>query len=211
MFLRLWAKGFERTEAVVLKATSSAGRMAVPLLNQAETSRAVWLNVRADTYLATLLAGENAILDLRAFGPERIRRLARLAGPHGVFLNELSSGELAAMSWLAEKMTQGEAARAIGGRILAMDFDALLADVELHLAAALAHFRIGVDDRMIAAAARSQMLSRYSKAPEQYAYSPSLRAEILSRARREHAGELKRGLDFLDRLGRRNTAIAAVL
>ncbi|MGH8204833.1 MAG: hypothetical protein ACREST_09505, partial [Steroidobacteraceae bacterium] len=65
MLLRLWSRGYERTRAVAVKATSAASRIAVPLLGARPKSRAVYLNLRAEPYLATLLAGANSPVDLR--------------------------------------------------------------------------------------------------------------------------------------------------
>lgn len=69
MLLRLWARGYEWTRAVVVKATSSAGRVAIPLPESRPQSRAICLNLGAEPYLATLLAGQNSAEDLRGHGP----------------------------------------------------------------------------------------------------------------------------------------------
>ncbi len=68
MLLGLWSRGYEATRAVVVKATSSAGRLAPRLLGRSPASRAVYLNLAAEPYLATLLGGANS-----ADGPARPR------------------------------------------------------------------------------------------------------------------------------------------
>jgi hypothetical protein len=111
MFMRLWGRGYNVTRSVVVKATSGAGRLAVPILAASERLRAIYMNLRAEPYLATLLAGQNSPTDLRGHGPERMRRLqARIAAPLAS-LHTLSIGELAAMRWLAESWTQREAVK----------------------------------------------------------------------------------------------------
>ena len=85
-FLRLWSRGFESTRAVVLKATSSAARIApqllaarppgVPGTPSINGARAVYMYLAAEPYLATLLAGENSPLDLKGHEAERTARLA---------------------------------------------------------------------------------------------------------------------------------------
>src|SRR5262249_53815689 len=107
-FLRLWSRGYETTRTVVVKATSSAGRLAVPILSASEGARGVSLTARAAPSLATLLAGENSPLDLRGHAPERIRRLQERVPAPLPPLHQLSIGELAALSWLAESCTQRE-------------------------------------------------------------------------------------------------------
>jgi hypothetical protein len=55
------------------------------------------------------------------------------------------------------------------------------------------------------------VLGRYSKAPEQYAYSASLRLELLNQARREHASELRKGLAYVEYIARQNSRAAQLL
>jgi hypothetical protein len=209
-FVRLWGRGYAGTRAVVVKATSSAGRLAVPLLAREVAARAIYLNVRAEPYLATLLAGQNSALDLRGHGPERIRRLQqRTAVPVGT-LSALSPGEMAALAWLAETGTQRDALTRFPARVLAVDFDAFLADVGATTARVLAHFGLPADERSVAELVRSPVLARYSKAPE-LGYSAELRAEVLRDARRDHGAEIRKGLAWLERLARADPAIARVL
>lgn len=210
-FLRLWARGFENTRTVVLKATSTAGRIAPRLMAASQLSKAVYLNLQAEPYLTTLLAGANAMIDLQGFGPERLARLTRYLGQSPGRLEELSPGELSAATWLAERLSQARALEAVGGRMIALDFDAMLRDLEGTLAAVFAHFDFAVPAQTISAIAHSPLLSRYSKAPEQYAYSPAMRTQLLTQARREHASEIRKGLQFLERLGAHHTAVAALL
>lgn len=207
-FLRLWSRGFPASEAVVLKATSSAGRLAPGLLDASPNSKAVYLNLAPDPYLATLLAGANAIYDLRAHAPERVRRLENLLGEPPLILHAASIGELAAMSWLAEKSAQMCAGTAADTRVLNLDFEHMLSHLDETMTNVAAHFALPAPD--LDSLARSPALTRYSKAPE-HAYSPALRAELLAQARREHAAELKKGLDWLDKLAKRHAAAATLL
>ena len=75
MFLKLWARGYPNTRAVILKATSSAARIAPRLLAARPDARAIYLSLPSEPYLATLLAGENSAFDLKGHAPERARRL----------------------------------------------------------------------------------------------------------------------------------------
>ena len=105
--LRLWRRGYAATRAVVIKATSSAARLAPVLLERSAESRAIYLNLRAEPALATLLAGRIAHRPARTWG----RAAEAAIGTHrrGIApLYTLSPGELAAMSWLAESMTRHE-------------------------------------------------------------------------------------------------------
>ena len=102
--IRLWSRGYADTRAVVLKATSSASRLAPEILERRRGSRAIYLSLRAEPAIATLLAGRNSPVDLRGHGSVRMRRLrARIRATLSP-LHALSPGELAAMSWLAESL-----------------------------------------------------------------------------------------------------------
>lgn len=207
--VRLWRRGDAASQAVVLKATSSAGRMAPRLLAQTEGSRAIYLNLRAEPYIATLVAGENAETDLRGHGPERLRRLEAYGAIGLRPLHALSKGELAAASWLAETWSQQQTLDAHQARVLAVDFDALLGDVTGHIERIVEHCGLPHEPSYLGKVGASPSLKRYAKAPE-HAYSPALRAQILNDARRLHAEEIRKGLTWLDTLGAANAAVAAV-
>jgi hypothetical protein len=193
ILLRLWGRGFAGTEAVVLKATSTAERLGPRLLAMRPAARAVTLNVTAESYLATMLAAENSAVDLNAHGPERLHRLHRfLKAPP----RPTSLGELAAMSWLVERLTQAELLAAFGPRILALDFDVMLQDLESALGQVLAHFEIPTSADALTAIAGSEVPRRYSKSPEQ-AYSPKLRQARLEEARRLYGNEIRAALSWL--------------
>jgi hypothetical protein len=210
LFMRLWSRGYERTRSVVVKATSSAGRLAVPMLTRNAGSRAIYMNVRAEPYLATLLAGANSSIDLRGHGPERIRRLQARIDAAVAPLHTLSIGELAAMSWLAETWTQRDAVERFAGQVIALDFEAFLANVADGMSRILGHFELSRDARYLAEAAKSPVLARYSKAPE-YGYTPNVRAAILRDSRRDNRDEIRKGLNWLERLARTDMAVAQIL
>ncbi len=208
-FLALWRRGFADTRAVVLKATSSTGRLAPALMTASLQSKAVYLNLKAEPYLATLLAGANALVDLRGFEQERTRRLQVLLGASP--RPATSIGELAALSWLAESLTQARALEAAGGRILRLDFERLLGDVGGTVTKVLEHFGIAPPAGFAEAAARSPVLMRYSKAPQQFAYSPAMRAQLLAQARAEFGGEIRKGLAYLAETAKSDAKVAALL
>jgi hypothetical protein len=209
-FQRLWSRGYPTTRTVVVKATSSAARAAPALLDRSAAARGVYLNVAAEPYLATLLAGANSPLDLRGHAAERMRRLqAQIRAPLRP-VHELSPGELAAMSWLAESLTQRETLSRHPERILRLDFDRLLADVPGTLRQVLVQLRLPDDPLTVERIIRGPVLSRYSKAPE-HAYGPEQRATLLNDARRIHREEIARGMRWLEEIARTEPAAAAVL
>lgn len=210
MFMRLWGRGYDATRAVVVKATSSTGRLAAAILGRDERSRAIYMNLRAEPYLATLLAGKNSPIDLRGHGPERMRRLQpRVAVPLSP-VHTLSVGELAAMSWLAESWTQRDAVRQFAARVIAVDFEDFLSTVPESMGRILDHFDLPHDVRHLSELSRSRVLTRYSKAPE-YAYTPERRAEVLRDSRRQNREEIRKGMEWLEHRARSDNAIAAIV
>ena len=184
--------------------------MAGPILARNENSKAIYLNLRAEPYLATLLAGQNSPTDLRGHGPGRIRRLQARIGTPLAPLHAMSLGELAAMSWLTESWSQHEAVAQHPGKVLALDFDRFLGNVEECMGRILSHFDLPHDLRQISGLARSPVLARYAKAPE-YAYTPADRTEILSRSRQANRNEIRKGMAWLERIAQSDPAAAGIL
>lgn len=210
MCLHLWRRGFATTEAVVVKATSACARLAPSLLDAVPEARAIYLNLRAETWLATLLAGENSPIDLRGHAQERLRRLSLYLQSPLPPLEALSLGELAALSWLTETSTQLALLAGWTDRVLAIDFDVFLSDVVEQMQRTLAHFNLPQDAAFLAQISRSPVLTRYSKAPE-HPYDPGLRAAVLHDSRRRNREEIAKGLRMLEQLARSEPKVGALL
>jgi hypothetical protein len=184
--------------------------MGVPILAAHENSRAVYMNLAAEPYLATLLAGKNSRIDLRGHGPERIRRLQSRTRQLIAPLHTFSLGELAAMSWLTESWAQRDAATRFPGRVITLDFEAFLSNVADSMGRMLGHFELPADARYLSEVERSPVLARYSKAPE-YAYTPAVRAEVLRDSRRDNREEIRKGMNWLEAMARSDAAIGEVI
>lgn len=210
MLMRLWSRAYDAAGSVVVKATSSAGCLAAPLLARGETSRAIYLNLRPEPYLATLLAGQNSPVDLRGHGPGRIRRLQSHITVALTPLHALSIGELAAMSWLAESWAQCDALSRFSDRVIAVDFDEFLSNVGSSMERILGHLGLPRDSRYLSEVEHSPVLTRYSKGPE-HSYSPQLRAQVLSESRQRNREEIRRGMSWLQQLAKSQTAVAQIL
>jgi hypothetical protein len=154
-----------------------------------------------------MLAAENSAVDLNAHGPERAYRLGSLLNAR---VRPTNLGQLAAMSWLVERLTQNDLLDAFGERILPLDFDAVLQDTKTALRKVLAHLNIPAAPERVAAIAAGDVLARYSKAPDQD-YSPKLRAARLADARRLYGDEIRMALSWLDQLGKAHDRVAAIL
>jgi hypothetical protein len=208
-FLNLWSRGFKDTRAVVVKATSIASRIAPTLLGMATKSRAVYLNVTLETYLATMLASAAANDDVAAFGTLRAARLSAILGT--ALPQARTKGEAIAIAWLTERLNQQVTQSAAGERVLAVDFDCMLADLPQTLARITAHFELKAGSAVIAKLAKSPVLTRYSKAPERHAFSHADRTARLQEALRANAAEVELGKKFVAELSARHQPIADIL
>jgi len=206
--LKLWGRGFEDSEMVVLKATSNAGRIAPRVMQACPEAHAIYMNLEPEPYLATLMAGPNTRDDLEGMTVERIARLRRILGVVVDAAGPLSLGEGAAVAWLSERFAQVQLAR-LGPRLLSLDFDDFLSDIEGGLRRVLAHLALPAD--LAAGLACSGVLTRYAKLSGDHPYSPQLRRQLLDQARREQRDEIMQGLRFLDVLGSQHAAVAALL
>jgi len=209
VFLALYSRPWTADQRALVKATSLVGEIAGPLLGLAPASRALMMTVAPETYLATILAGPNSRVELRMAAPARLARLARRIGEPVGRLEDLSEGELAAMSWACEASALAAAAAEHPTRCAWIDFDRFLADPRAGLAAALAHLHGAADPADVERLAGSAYFERYSKAPE-YGYGPSVRRQALQAARHEFGAEIRKGLAWLE-TARRRPALASAL
>ncbi len=198
-FLMVWRRQRENTNgAIHIKLTSSAQRLAPALFRCAPDAKAVTLHVSAKNHVATLLAGPNNIFDMRMWGAERMARLTAMAGPPPSPFHALSPGELAALTWGAERAWQHKLLTdpALQARLLDTDFDALLEAPAETLKSVCAHFGMAANESYLDTLPNAAIMKKYAKAPE-HEYSPGLRTQVLEQARCDHADEIAKGLTWL--------------
>jgi hypothetical protein len=187
----LLSRTFRPDQRAMAKATSFVADIAAELVPAG--SRALLLYARPERYFATILAGENSRRELALTAPERLRRLqARLSEQDWTVAGE---GEALALAWATEMTSLVRASERLDAAALFMDFDRFLADPGSALARLAIFF--GLDPVGAEALARHPLMKRYSKAPE-YEYDAGLRERLLTEARAEHAGEMRRAERWLD-------------
>jgi hypothetical protein len=172
--------------AVNVKATSFVSEYAPLLVEPGAT--ALFLYASPENYLAGILAGANSVKEL---GVMHEARLARLRG-RGIELAgfDQSDAHRAALAWACEMTSLEAAADNMADRaILWADFDSMLGDMVGWLGRVAAHFGLPATADQLQALASGPLMRRYSKAME-YDYSPSLRAELLAGATRDHLAEI---------------------
>ncbi|MEZ5893984.1 MAG: hypothetical protein R3C58_12690 [Parvularculaceae bacterium] len=192
---KLWARG----APAVIKATSICTSLA-PIAAARPNRKGMFMTQHPEIHLAVLLAGRNAVSDLKSFAQMRWRRLNAIAPLPP--LSAYSRGELAALAWAAE----GAAADAAS--LPLFDFDRLLAAPAETLGAIASALALSAP--RLDAAVSGPILRQYSKSPD-HQYDASLRAEVIALARAQHGDEIRKGMAWLAARAKESAALNAVL
>jgi hypothetical protein len=204
---KLMSRSFAEDEAACVKATSFVSEIAAELVPPGE--RALFMYAQPRIYVATILAGENSVKELRTLAGARA---ARMAGRVETLEPDPGSdAQLAATAWACEMTSLEAAAEAMPDRKIEwLDFDRMLADVSAALRLATEHFRFAADEVAIEALAAGPLMSRYSKAPE-FDFSPVLRRELIGQAERRHRRDIDSALAMLRRAAEKSPLLARAL
>jgi len=203
---RMWRRGAAHT---VIKATSICTGLLTQLQAFSPPCRSVFIYNRLETHVATLLAGQNALTDLKGFAQLRLQRLQQKTGLE-IELCRLSLPQLAVLGWLSETTSVVDAMRDHAAQIAVLEFDSLLADPGGALAMVLAHLKLPSGGGAIENALRSPVLRTYSKAPE-HSYDAGTRKAILADARSRFGREIKSALGWAEEVAGRDALVAASL
>jgi hypothetical protein len=205
----LLSRTFDPRQRALIKATSYTSDLAPGLVRPG--SRALLLHAAPDAFVASLLAGEGARVDLHQLAGSRLARLSRALGEAPWTLWSLGEGEKAAMSWLCEMVALDRAAEGIGpSDVKWLDFDLFLLDPAARLAELAAFFGAEIAAGEAERICRGPLMSRYSKGPE-HAYSPQLRRDVLASSKAEHRSEIRAAMAWLEGAARRYPKVADCL
>jgi len=173
----LYSRTFAPDEVALLKATSFVSEMAAGLVPTGE--RALFMYASPRNYIASILAGENSVQELRMLAPIRAQRLGRRVSVLGPAHND---AELAAIAWTCEMTSLESAAEAMADRAIEWaDFDWMLGRMQPELERIADFFDFATEAGQLEAIARGPLMSRYSKALE-YEYSAGLRRDLIEDA-----------------------------
>ena len=203
---QLLSRTFAADEIALVKSTSFVSEIAAELVPPGE--RALFLTVDPRSYIATILAGPNSLIELRALADSRARRMAGRV--HG--LAPLGhAARLAAAAWACEMTALEAAADAMADRRLTWgNFDRLLDDMEAGLGGLAAFFGFDAPPGQLREIVRGPLMGRYSKALE-YDYSPSLRARLIDQELSARGGEIEDALAMLERSAQESPLLAGAL
>jgi hypothetical protein len=183
---------FAEDQTACVKATSWVSEIAPELVPPGE--RALFMFASPRNYIASILAGENSVKELRMLADNRIQRLA---GRGIVLTAGRSDAELAGIAWACEMTALETASEAMADRMIAWaDFDRMLDDMPAALKSAADHFGFAADPSIIATITSGPLMSSYSKALE-YDYSADLRRELIEEAGQYHRSPIESALAML--------------
>jgi hypothetical protein len=188
----LFSRTFANDEIACIKSTSWVSEIAPALVPPGE--RALFMFATPRNYIASILAGENSVKELRTLADSRAQRLGQrdIAVPGG-----RDDAEFAAIAWACEMTALEAAAEVMSDRHIAwLDFDEMLGDMPATLESAADHFGFDADSSAIAAITGGPLMSSYSKALE-YEYSADLRRELIAEAEQYHRREIEGALAML--------------
>ncbi|WP_309662271.1 hypothetical protein [Sphingomonas sp.] len=201
----LLSRTFAPDETALVKATSFVSEIAAELVPPGE--RALFLTADPRSYLATILAGESNLKELHAWADKRAQRMADRV--HG--LSGSRPAELAAAAWACEMTALEVAADVMTNRpVLWANFDRLLDDMATELGRIAEFFAFAAAPERVRAIVGGPLMSRYSKALE-YAYSPSLRGQLIDQELTAHGGAIDDALAMLERSAQESPLLARAL
>lgn len=203
---RMWGRGARHT---VIKATSICTGLLPHIRSQESVAKSAFIYNCAETHLATLLAGQNALTDLRGFAQLRLQRLQKITSLD-TRLSQMTPGQLAALSWLSETSVINRSLEKYPGQIALVEFESFLQAPAENLARLFHHFDIAASHETVEKAVCSSVLQTYSKAPE-HKYNAETRAAILEDSRSRFGQEIRAGLAWLEKLASQSETITGVM
>jgi hypothetical protein len=190
---KLMSRTFASDELACIKATSFVSEIAHELVPPSE--RALFMYATPRNYIASILAGENSLIELRQLAPARAQRLSRRVSTIGAAHND---AELAAIAWACEMTALEAAGDAMPDRHIDWaDFDAMLEAMLAELGRIARFFGFEAEDSQLQEIATGPLMTRYSKGLE-YDYSADLRRELIAEATASNAAAIDGALAMLN-------------
>jgi hypothetical protein len=203
---KLMSRTFADNDLACVKVTSFVSEVAPELVPPGE--RALFMYATPRNYIASILAGENSVKELRMLAQVRAGRMANRASG---LPQKGTDAQLAAAAWACEMTSLESAADRMTDRSIEwLDFDRMLANIPETLMRATDHFGFGAGDAQLIEIATGPLMSRYSKAME-YEYSPGLRHELIAEAEARHRGDIESALAMLRGAAERSPLLARAI
>jgi hypothetical protein len=203
----LFSRTFGPDEIALVKATSFVSEIAAELVPAG--GRALFMYATPRNYMASILAGENSVKELRMLAPVRAQRSASRV--NGLDRREASDAHLAAAAWACEMTALELAAEAMADRSIAWaDFDRMLGGMAGELGRVADFFGFAAGREQLQTIAGGPLMRRYSKALE-YDYSAELRRELIAEAEGRHRRDIDDALAMLREAAEKSPLLARAL
>jgi hypothetical protein len=203
---KLMSRTFGENEVACVKATSFASEIAAELVPAGE--RALFMYATPANYIASILAGENSVQELRMLAPARAERLRRRVSALGPAHDD---AQLAAVAWACEMTALEAAAAAMPDRQVEWaDFDRMLSAMPEHLGRVARFFGVAPAAAQLETVATGPLMSRYSKALD-YGYSAALRRELITETTRKYRQAIDDALAMLRTAAEKSPILARAL
>jgi len=210
-FVNLYSRGYRQHEPALIKPTSDCGNLIGPALEARSASRAVLMYQSLETYLAIMMDGADARMDIEGHAVTRLSDLHSFIGDHeSLRLFELTPPQRVVVSWLAGVTSFHLAMQSHAQQLRPLDFDRLLEDPRHVLAEVMSFLGLPVDQTRLAAAVDGPVMQTYAKAPE-YRYGPTDRAARLAENRSRSGSEIEQGLRWAGSLVERYPSLEPVV
>ena len=202
---KLMSRTFGEDEIACVKATSFASEIARDVVPAG--GRALFMYATPRNYVASILAGDNSVQELRALAARRAQRL----NERGIYLPAQDDAGLAAVAWAAGMTDLEAAAEAMTDRRIGWeDFDIMLTDMGAALGRTAAMFGFAAPPEQLRTIVSGPLMTRYSKAPE-YEYSSSLRRQLIGETIEQHGRAIDAALAMLDRAAEKSPLLGRAL
>jgi hypothetical protein len=204
---RAFSRTFDETETALVKVTSSVSEIAPALVPAGE--RALFMYAGPRAYVATILAGESSLQELRFLAEIRAARSKHRVT--GLERQSASDAHLAAAAWACEMTSLEAAAEAMDNCLVDWaDFDSMLDDMARALGRVTGFFGFAASPDQVRAAAEGPLMARYSKALE-YEYSANLRRDLIAQASAHHRADIDDALAMLLSAAEKSPLLARAL
>ena len=203
----LFSRTFAPNETALVKATSFVSEIAPELVAPGE--RALFMFATPRNYVASILAGENSVQELRMLAQLRSQRSSSRVT--GLEAQNRSDAHLAAAAWACEMTALEAACEAMPDRQTEWaDFDHMLGNMDLELARVAAHFGFAARPEQLRAIIEGPLMRRYSKALE-HEYSAGLRRELIAEAEAHCRRDIDDALAMLRAAAEKSPLLARAL
>ena len=193
----LLSRTYRSGDRAIIKATSACGNLVEPLLWQNPASRALFMHMNLEVWMATMLRTEVNRENGRSFAQAWLMDLHALTGRKSIVLASLSDAEQFAINWLSNMLCFQRAEQLYPQQIMRLDFEAFLRAPAERLTDIGRFF--GHDTARAAELAAGPLMKSYAKNPSK-PYDSDMRRKELEEIRQRGAAEIRTGLALAEKL-----------